>query len=342
MNDTRKPFISICITSYNRVNELYRCLKSIDTINKELIEIIVSEDCSPKKDEIEKIVSQFILETDYHVLFHSNIENLGYDLNLGKLIELASGKYILFMSDDDAFYERAIDKIIDKLVETNCSVAFSPYVDHGKGEIDRKFVKTMLIQQGIESVKKYLYCSILFSGLIFKRNKIIGYSAEKFKNLIYFQVFLFASVLFRNNGFYFDVPLLHCINDGENAFGLSDSSEKNSLLANRKSIYSNLEYHKGLIKVIEIFDNDNGTNLKNSFTKEYSIRAYSGLSKACKAGKIDFINYWKKLNSLNINLSLIVSIYYWALKIFGYNICDVFFQVPRKILLSIRKQNIIS
>ena len=93
---SRKPFLSICITSYNRVNELYRCLKSVDTVYKDLIEIVVSEDCSPKKDEIAQIVNRFVSETDYYVLYNTNAYNLGYDRNLGKLIELAKGEYLVF------------------------------------------------------------------------------------------------------------------------------------------------------------------------------------------------------------------------------------------------------
>ena len=335
-----KPFLSICITSYNRVNELYRCLKSVDTVNRDLIEIIVSEDCSPKKDEIAQIVSRFVSETEYSVIYNTNVDNLGYDRNLGKLIELAMGEYILFLSDDDALCVGALDKIIDVLKEMDCAVAFSPFIINNTGSFERKFEKTMLIPQGIENVKKYLYCSILFSGLIFKKNRIIGYSVDKFKNLIYFQVYLFASVLYRDSGCYIDVPLVQCINDGENAFGLSDSSEKNSLLVDRKSIYSNLEYHKGLIKVIEIFDNENGTDLINSFSTEYSLRAYAGMSKARKAGNLEFINYWDKMKSLNIKLSLIPKIYYWALKILGYKVSDFIFQIPRKILLGFRKRHI--
>jgi len=335
-----KLFLSICITSYNRVNELYRCLKSVDTVYKDLIEIIVSEDCSPKKDEIAQIVTRFVSETDYSVSYNANANNLGYDRNLGKLIELAMGEYILFISDDDAFCGGALDKIIDTLREIDCAVAFSPFIVNNTGALDRKFEKTMLIPKGIKNVKKYLYCSILFSGLIFKKNRIIGYSADKFKNLIYFQVYLFASVLYKNSGCYIDVPLVQCINDGENAFGLSDSSEKNLLLADRKSIYSNLEYHKGLIKIIEIFDNENRTNLIDSFAREYSLRAYVGMSRACKAGKREFINYWNTMKSLNIKLSLIARMYYWALKILGYKVCDFIFQIPRKILLDFRKKHV--
>jgi len=312
----------------------------VDSIYKDLIEIIVSEDCSPKKEEISKIVELFISETDYSVLYNTNIYNLGYDCNLGKLIELARGVYILFMSDDDAFCEKALDKIIDTLQKMDCAVAFSPFLSNYTGGIERKFNKTMLIPKGIKNVKKYLYCAILFSGLIFKKKFIMDYSSDKFKNLIYFQVYLFASVLYRNNGCYIDLPLVQCINDGENAFGISDSSEKNSLLADRKSIYSNLEYHKGLIRVIELFDDENGTDLKNSFAREYSLRAFTGLSKARKAGQRELIIYWNKMKALNVKLSWIAKMYYWALKILGYRVCDFIFDIPKKILLGLRKRQV--
>ena len=44
--------LSIAITSYLRVSELDRCLRSIDTSFIDEIEVIVSEDCSKKKIEI--------------------------------------------------------------------------------------------------------------------------------------------------------------------------------------------------------------------------------------------------------------------------------------------------
>ena len=40
------PFISICILSYNRPEGIIRLLNTIDL--KESIEIIISDDCSPR------------------------------------------------------------------------------------------------------------------------------------------------------------------------------------------------------------------------------------------------------------------------------------------------------
>jgi glycosyltransferase involved in cell wall biosynthesis len=110
------PFLSICITSYNRTKELKRCLESINSKKyADKIEIIISEDHSPQRNIIKKIVSNFALTSKYHLIFNSNEINIGYDNNLGKLIELANGQYILFLSDDDALMNNAIDTIIDCL-----------------------------------------------------------------------------------------------------------------------------------------------------------------------------------------------------------------------------------
>lgn len=85
-----KYLISICITSYKRLKELDRCLNSIDSHYVDDVEIVVSEDHSPEKENIEKLVKAFSETSPYHVVFNSNEQNLGYDRNLKKLMTLAN------------------------------------------------------------------------------------------------------------------------------------------------------------------------------------------------------------------------------------------------------------
>ncbi len=331
------PLFSICITSYNRINELYRCLSSIDAIHPEEIEIVISEDCSPKKDEIRQIVRKFISETSYKVRYNSNIENIGYDQNLGELINLASGNYILFISDDDMFLKGGLDKLINFTNKNDFSVAFTPYFHQKTGVMGREYSKTFLIDRGFSSVKKHLFDSILFSGLVFKRDRIIDYQPKRFKNLIYSQVYLFCTMLLTEGGFYINLPLIHCIEDGENAFGLNKSSESNKVMANRSSPLSNLEYHKSLIKIIKIFDEENKINLINSFSKEYSLRSYTGMSIARRISQCELRRYWDGMNSLGIKIHILPSIYFYALLFFGSRVSGMLFFLPKRILLKIRK-----
>ena len=337
---SEKPLVSICIASYNRVDELYRCLKSVDTVRKDLIEIVVSEDCSPKRNEIAEIVDRFVSETSYSVTYNTNVNNLGFDRNFGKLIELAKGEYVLFMTDDDAFCGSALDRVIDVLRNVDCAAALTSYYLVDAGAVDRKFGKTMVIPPGISSVRRFLFSSILVSGLIFKRSRAIHFPAERCKDSIYFQVYLFASLLYRYGGCYIDVPLVECIGDGENPFGLSEASAENALLSDRTAVCSNLEFHKGLIRVVELFDDENGTDLLRSFSREYSLRSYTGMRSARRAGRRELTEYWLMMNSLDVDLSIVATIYYWALKLFGYRACDFLFQIPKKILLGLRKRHV--
>lgn len=331
------PFISICIPSYNRIYELQRCLESIDVINPDSIEIIVSEDCSPKRKEIIDTVKKYSDISKHKVRLNSNDLNLGYDRNLGKLISLARGEYIILMNDDDALIKGALDKTIQYLKRSNCAIAFTPFFNRDSCNFERQFKIDFSFPPKVNEVSKYLYCSILNSGLIFKRNYINDYDPARFINLNYFQVYLFASVVFNYGGQYINIPLIDCFADGENGFGKNESSVKNELLADRSSIFSNLEYHKGLIKTIKIFDADNKTNVIKAFSKEYCLRSYSGLAKAKRSSNNDLNQYWKRMNLLDIKITWVAKMYYLLLLIFGYTTSNLILNIPKNILLLNRK-----
>ncbi len=330
--------MSICITSYNRPNELKRCLESIDCVKYvDDIEIIVSEDRSPHRDQIEKIVLDYKQKYKCDLIFNSNISNLGYDMNLGKLISLSNAKYILFISDDDCFIENSLDKTIETVMKNNYSLAFSPFYLNSISEYRRVYKNVEIIKATEVNAKRYLYCSILFSGLIFERNYIVQYDSLKFFNVNYFQVYLFLNVIYKHGAGYIDVPLINCIGDGVNGFGLSESSEKNEHLADRKSLYSKLEFHKGLIKTIVMFDNENGTNLKHAFSKMYSYKTYTDLSYAKSFGFKIFKTYWGKLVGLDLELTLVVYVYVLILLLFGSKVSNIIMFVPKRVFMKIKQ-----
>jgi len=333
------PLISICITSYNRLNTLERCLKSINTNYPNKVEIVISEDCSPDKFRITEMVEEYKKISILNIIYNCNSVNLGFDKNFRKLIDLSNGTYLVFVTDDDAIIESSIDNLIDSISTlSDFSVAFTPYLNLSNNSYERKFSNTNLLIAGMHSVKNYLYSSILLSGLIFKRSKIPDYDTELFKDLIYSQVYVFASILKQNNGYYINIPLIKYIGDGENAFGKNDALEKNELLADRSNYLSNLEFHKNLIKTIKLFDLHYNENLIKPFSKEYSLKSYTGMYNARKNGRKALNEFWKKLNKLDIKLSKITFIYYYLLILFGYNLTNLIISPFKLTLLKIRSR----
>lgn len=332
------PLLSICITSYNRPAEVYRCLKSIDVTNTSDIEIIVSEDKSPKREEIRSHIDDFSKSSKYKVIANFNENNLGYDRNLGKLIALASGKFILLCSDDDAFRPKQLDQVLDILKKNDVSLLLTSYsgVDDSFG-FNRRYNKSFKIAKGIDSIKKHLYDCILFSGLLFKTSLVKPLDSEPFVNHNYFQIYMIMKVLLHNGGLYEPIDLINCIMDGENGYGTTDLSEKDALLADRKSIYSNLQFNKGLIKVIQYFDKEENTNIIKWFSREYSLKTYRGLSRARSIGRVELKKYWKFLNELDLDIVFPANIYYYILYIFNSKISDSLFSLPKKLLFFIRR-----
>lgn len=331
-----RPILSIGITSYKRIRELIRCINSIQTDYVDEIEIVVSEDCSPLSKEIGVAVSQIQTVSKYDIRFLPNERNLGYDMNLGAIISKCRGEYIFFLSDDDTIYGRSLDIIIPFLMSREASqygVFYAPFIYNGNHKKDRNRGNSdMAIPLGEQSASSYIYDSILFSGLIFRREYVRDFDASTFKNMNYFQVYLFLKMLYQYGGYYFANPSVICIGDGENAYGISESSGGNSLLANRKSVISNLEFNKSLIQVIRRFDQEEKTSVFKSFEKQYSLHSYSGLSLARRNGISYYRKYWAMLQSLEIRLYPITYLYYWTLLLLGANFTNLITSRFRKIL----------
>lgn len=337
-----KPFLSIGITSYKRVNELARCLKSIDSVYEDVIEIVVSEDCSPERERIKYVVEDYAKTAPYKVVFNSNEHNLGYDRNLKKLVTLTSGEYIMYLSDDDCLFPGAIDSFIDKLRQNHPAMAYAPFwygYDEAK-EAKRKHDGSHIIEKGENAVSKIVYDAILFSGLTFKREYLQEIDGERFKNLNYIQVYMFLDVVFHHGGYYHDVIMIDSVSDGENAYGTVDSSNGgNELLAHRESVFSNIEFNKGLFRVIKMFDEDNNTHVFSVFSKEYSLRSLAGLCRARRFGLKTYYEYWDKIKASGVVLSPIAYTYFCVVFLLGGTISKLLFVIPRKILRRVRKHN---
>lgn len=67
----KKIFISICIPSYNRPEDLKRLLESVDSKNDN-VEIVIREDKAPLRQEVRRVVDDFKRTTKYKVTYIEN------------------------------------------------------------------------------------------------------------------------------------------------------------------------------------------------------------------------------------------------------------------------------
>jgi glycosyltransferase involved in cell wall biosynthesis len=106
--------LSICIPTYNRCNSLDDLLASIDSIKTMIgyeIEICVSNNNST--DNTRHILEKW--SSIYKIAVNHNATNIGFSGNMKKLLEIATGKWICYIGDDDLLISQNVIKVLSIL-----------------------------------------------------------------------------------------------------------------------------------------------------------------------------------------------------------------------------------
>lgn len=101
--------VSVVITTYNRIVELERAIKSVLDQSYTNIEIIIID------DNVDAAVSKIVAEMTYRygAVYKKNKENLGGALSRNEGIKIAHGEYIAFLDDDDEYLPLKIEKQVE-------------------------------------------------------------------------------------------------------------------------------------------------------------------------------------------------------------------------------------
>ena len=115
-NTTSKPFYSVLICSYERPEYLSQCIQSVLDNDFTDYEIVISDDCSKRIDEIAKVINPFTVKNG-NIRFFQQEENLGWSENRNFLLDVSQGRYVIILGDDDKFYTNTLSTLHDYIHE---------------------------------------------------------------------------------------------------------------------------------------------------------------------------------------------------------------------------------
>ena len=107
-----KPLVSIIVRTCGRPAVLRETLISLRKQTYENIEIVIVEDGEAKSEAM--IKSEF---SDLNILYHPTINKVGRSKAGNLAMELAHGKYLNFLDDDDLFYADHVEVLVSNLVK---------------------------------------------------------------------------------------------------------------------------------------------------------------------------------------------------------------------------------
>ena len=115
-----QPLVSVIVPTYNRPEQLVATLKSILAQTYTPVEIVVVNDCGT---DVERTISSLNPNRSITYVKHGMNRGLAAARNTG--IKVARGKYIAYLDDDDLFYPRHVETLVNFLESGEHKVAYT-------------------------------------------------------------------------------------------------------------------------------------------------------------------------------------------------------------------------
>jgi abequosyltransferase len=328
-------FLTVAIPAFNRPETLLRLLKSVDALQFNSIEILIIEDCSPRRSEIKSVVGQFKESTGYFVNYIENDSNLGFDKNIRELVKRASGDFVLFMGDDDVFVPDALGGFIDFIKdhrEYGFFLKSSQHV-HESGEVEpfRYFDGNVFNTPSEASCVSFFRKSSYLAGLTINKSYAQNFLTDKFDGSLLCEVYLCAEMAINYKSAYYDEILTERKNGGVPFFGSSES-ESDLYEPGVITIDNSINFLQGYFKVTAYLDEKYGFNLTKSIKRDMSKYLYHSIAIQRHRPLPDFLQYISRLNDMGFNCNVYYYIYVVGLLFLGKQNCDSIIVRLKKLL----------
>lgn len=330
--------LSICIPAYNRPNQLEKLLQSIDC-DAAQIEIVICEDCSPGRDAIRQRVEEFIVRSPYQVFYIENETNLGFDGNIRELVVRASGKFLLYMGDDDLFIPNALDQFLNFLTENrDIKYVLRTYITiHPDGVVEpfRYLAKTTKLPPGEETVAWLIKRSVTICGFTIHREEALKHTTADLDGTLLYQVYMMAQVCLVHPSIYCDIPIVQAaqsFRDDDPNFGAS-VAEKSRYTSGCITEDNSINFTKSYFELTDYLDRQHGIHLTERIQLILSKYSYPFLSIQRKRGISLFLQYANRLErECGFGATPYFYIYKWALVLLGEHICDRTIRLIKRVL----------
>ena len=327
-----RPILSICIPSYNRPTELKHLLETIDCGRSD-IEIVIREDNSPKRDEIREAVNQYSKTSDYKVNYIENECNYGYDRNIRCTAQSATGKWIIFMGDDDGFVSHSLDKYIDFLEQHDeVGYVLRSYRNISiNGEIEdyRYNEGDVFFEAGEDAIVELFRRSLFISGFTFKKDCFNDFECDEYDGFLLFQLYIMAVICKRNKSCYCDILITESYEGGTPYFGVSES-EQELYTSGTNTVDGSLNFMANVKAMCESIDWKCNTYITNRIMDTYSRYSYGFLHEHREEGLKTYNDYVKGLRKLGFDRTYHFKLYYIALVLLGKNNCQKIIRTIKK------------
>lgn len=335
-HNKKSPLVSICIPAFNRPKHIVDLLESIDCHTDD-IEVVICEDYSPDRLKIREAINTFKQSTIYNVQYFENEDNLGFDGNIRELVKRSSGRYLVYMGDDDLFIKGALDKYLMFLNDNdNHSYVLRSYISRLAGNSIENFnylPKTTMLEPGEKTVAWLFKRSVVLCGFTISREEAVKYNTSELDGTLLYQVYLMACVCLNKSSIYCDIPIAEVgvVFEDNSMFG-SSKAEKDKYSTGKITDDNSINFTKSYFEVTEYIDRVYNVNITENVRVSLSKYSYPFLVIQRKRGLVQFLRYANRLQKdCGLGITYHFYIYKWSLAILGERMCNKIIRMMKKL-----------
>lgn len=335
-NDVR---ITIAIPSYKRPNELRYLLSTIFDSDDHPFEIAIVDDSSDANCEIEEICLSWRSKFERKGVvfsFSKNAENIGYDRNIRKLLNVAKGDYVTLVGNDDALADAGIGHLKRYLSKNPHVFAISRTFLRFQDSLDEvvgvsRFARENRIFDVTNSKPNlYLRLGAYFGGITFNREWAISKNTEQYDGTLYYQIYLIACAYYESGIGYLSFPIVGARVGGIPLFGNS-AAERGIHVPGSYSAKARANMWKQILRIARDIDVTYGSDSYRYIAHELKTRmSFHVLEMYCQKEVSELFDLFRELRKLKLVYHPLPLSLFALVLLFRSN-ARIFFRVTRRI-----------
>lgn len=325
--------LTICIPAYNRARYLPALLDSVYAQDYKDFEIVICEDASRERDQIAAIAGEYAARYPGTLRYYENESNLGYDGNIRRLVEKASGEFCFFMGNDDLMSPGALDTVANILYRhQNIGLVLRSYawfdeVPEKINEEIRYFSEEHEFAAGEEAIRICFRRSGVISGYTIHRESAQAVATEKFDGTLFYQMHLTANVLVSRCAVFSPKVLVLCRKTPPE-FG-SSNSEKGKYTPGHYTPEARLTMVSGALSIIKELRSTRGIDVVDDVTHDYADYFYPYIRDQLDLPFADFMRLYRGYGRMGFDKYPMFHLYCLSAYVLGQRNFDTMTRMAR-------------
>jgi len=332
-----RPLLSVIVPTYGRWQHIGPLLDSVMAQEFHDWECVIAEDGSPNQEKIRQIAAEYSARTEGRVRFHANPETLGYDGNFRKLVELARGRFLFVMGDDDFVAPGAFEAVagaIDRYPNMGAILrAFAVFVDTPDNivQVNRYYAHECSFPAGPPAIVACFRRFVAMSGLVLDRDLAQACATDRWDGTLFYQQWLAGNILAQKDAVYLPDLLAYFRRGAPPVFGTA-KAEQGMFTPGSQPPDTDLRMVGALMKIARAVEAERGVKISDAIERDFANYIYHTLAHQAHEPWPVFRKFYKDLGAQGFDKYPQYHAWFWAIALLGAPNVDRVIQFLRRTL----------